>query len=207
MKGQLIISTPSERQLGPAMRALNERQRLFVVATFEQGKRDATACARAAGYQGDPNTMRVTAHRLSHDPRIIAAMKEEGQRRMDMLGSIAIEKLGAILETSIDEKTQLKAIDMALNRTGFHATSEHINRNETIMSDIEKIERITALAKTLGVEPAKLLGRFAPKEVTDDGNDTSGIAGVAVAGSGGTDTVIDADFEEVGSTEGLEDLL
>lgn len=222
MQGQITIAVPPEKKLGPAMRALNERQQLFVVACFEQPKRDNTAAARVAGYQGNDNTLRVTAHRLSHDPRIIAALREEGMRRMDMLGAKAIDKLGDVLESATDHKTSLKAIEMVLNRVGFHSRTEHINKNENVLSDIEKVEKITLLAKAMGLDPKALLGRFAPKEV-DNVDD-----GVVVSGGGGSGSVpalrspdhrdgdelqtIDAEFEEVDNDDpmgvkGLEGLI
>lgn len=219
MKVLLPIVVPPTNQLGPAMRALNERQQRFVCCLFGQTKRDATAAARAAGYQGDDNTMRVQAHRLTHDPKIKTAIREEGERRLDVLSAMAIDRLGEVLEGSTDHKVILKAVDMTLNRTGFHETSERINRNETVETDGQKVERIIRLATMLGMDPKKLLGRYAPaegakppveaidaefKEVTDVGDQDTGVAqsgGSAVDGDSGV-TV-----EEAHSTEGLEGLL
>jgi hypothetical protein len=192
MSTAITIPIPPERDLGPCMRALTDLQRAFVVATFTQGKRDATQAARSAGYQGDRNVLGVTAHRLTHNPKIVAAMKEEGERRMDMLGSIAIEKLGDILENSVDHKTTLKAIDMTLGRVGFHQRSESLVTTRTEHSSLEKIEKLVRLAKAMGLNPETLVGRFAPKEETD-GNVSVGNSDSVVDDP----DVIDAEFEEV----------
>src|SRR4051812_9520580 len=72
---------------GPAMSGLNERQRAFVLAMLtEPPARGAQLrAARRAGY-GKPGsnakTLSVTASRVKSDPRVQAAMQEEGQRHL-----------------------------------------------------------------------------------------------------------------------------
>ncbi len=71
------VSVDNDTQLGPAMAALNERQRQFVYAMFEPGRNYSDA-ARAAGYT-DEGGIRVQAHRLAHNPKVQAAMREEAE--------------------------------------------------------------------------------------------------------------------------------
>lgn len=192
MKGFLAVPVPSEARLGPAMRQLNERQQLFVVALFEQGRRSYTRAAEAAGYSGKPEVVRVQAHRLAHNDKVLAAIQEEGFRRMQAGAALAVDKLGHILENSVDDKTTLKAIEMTLNRVGLHARTEHINRNETITDDVDKIARIVKLCGVLGVDPKTMLGRLAPK--------VEELTGVA-------EEPIDVEFSEVDDATNLEGLI
>ena len=70
--------------LGPAMRALNERQRNFVRAyvTHPPGYGALVNSYAAAGYGStDRATMSKCAHTLSRDERVIAAIREEATRR------------------------------------------------------------------------------------------------------------------------------
>ena len=67
-------------ELGPAMQALNERQRAFVrhLVTGPVGHGRLTKAYRLAGYQskgGKPTTLSKEAHSLSRDERIIAAVR------------------------------------------------------------------------------------------------------------------------------------
>jgi hypothetical protein len=70
--------------LGPAMWSLNKRQRKFVEELLNAGDNNCTAAARRAGYSDLPGSasIRVLAHRLSNDLRILAAIEEERERRV-----------------------------------------------------------------------------------------------------------------------------
>ncbi len=69
--------------LGPAMSALNERQRAFVVAMFDLGPKGTYAeAARQAGYpDNDTGYIRLAAHRMAHNEKVQAALREEAGRR------------------------------------------------------------------------------------------------------------------------------
>lgn len=54
----------------PTEKPLEERARRF--AALYRGKGSGAQAARGAGYKGDPKTIAVTAHRLAHDPRVLA---------------------------------------------------------------------------------------------------------------------------------------
>lgn len=193
-----VIKPPADDpQWGPAMRALpTDRMRAYVIAALETGSSNATKLARMAGYA--ENGIRPCAHRLAHDPRILAALREEGERRLQSAAIMAASRVVAIAEATTDEKVALKACEMIFNRVGLHAVTEVRNLN---MSDgAGQIERIATLAQKLGLDPRVLLGRYGVKKLPD-----------------GEATVIDAEATEVKrphgnsaeakSRAGLEDLL
>lgn len=188
--GDAIQMAMDHGQLGPAMRALNPQQRVFVYGLVELGG-NATGAAAAAGYGQDSptleqrrNAQRVRGYQLSHDPKVLAAIKEEAEKR---LNSGALIAASALLEMVTDplSKFRYKAAVELLNRSGLIVETQHRVTVEHTGSDKEMIDRIKQLAGGLGIDPVRLLGS----------------AGV----------IIDADFTEVTpaqtSTAGLEDIL
>src|SRR5262249_39108346 len=78
-----VALMPDLEALGPAMLALNERQRRFVLEYVNGpslGYGAATRAARAAGYKD--GAVRVTACQLLHHPKIQSALHEIGGRRI-----------------------------------------------------------------------------------------------------------------------------
>lgn len=189
MATQALTVYVEEAALGPAMRKLNAQQRSFVYALVETGG-NASQAAAAAGYgEGSPtpelraNAYRVRGYQLSHDPKVLAAIKEEAEKR---LHSGALLAASVLIEMANDKssKHQFKAAVELLNRSGLIVATEHrVTVEHQGGSDKETIDRIRNLAGVLGLDPVKLLGS----------------AGV----------IIDAEFTEVpvATTEGLEDLL
>ena len=57
----------------PTEKPLEERARRF--AALYRGKGTGSQAAREAGYEGDPRTIAVTAHRLARDPRVLSEME------------------------------------------------------------------------------------------------------------------------------------
>jgi len=126
-----VVSAPEPDELGPAMLALDEKRRRFVVA-YIGDSRDATRCARAAGYDGTHGALRVQSHRLMHSLKVIAAIKEEadrrlnsaayiavsGDRRLNSAAYIAVSGL-ADIAADCDHRDRQKACDSILDRTGF----------------------------------------------------------------------------------------
>ena len=148
----------TEEDLGPAMRACNERQRLFVLAMKYFGG-SQKKCAIAAGYAEESAS--VTGHHLAHHPKVQGAMLEVGK---ELLGTGTILTAKLLIDViSGDEqaevKDRLKAAEMLMNRTGMHAMSEHksvvVHRSESVD---EQIKRLTDMAGKLGIDPQKLLG-------------------------------------------------
>ncbi len=167
--------------LGPHMLELTPQQRAFVLAMLDTGGQDNSKAASLAGYGGDnPGSDRVQAHRLAHSPKVLAAIKEEANKR---LHSGAILGASVLIEIARDvcHKDRYKAASELLSRGGLIMATEHkitVERKD----DQAMIAKITALATQLGLDPKQLLGQAAP--------------------------TIDAEFEDVTPTAaGLEDLL
>ena len=160
------------------MAALNDRQRAFVGAMLETGGQPGrhSEAARRAGYEGSPDVVKVAAHRLAHNPKIQAAIREEAERRVH---SGAILGASVLVEIAADpqHKDRFKAATRLLDMAGLIVTTQHKVTVEHTGDDTEKIRLAIAMAKRLGIDPKKLLGE----------------AGVSAAEV----DAIDAEFEEV----------
>lgn len=113
-------------ELGPAMRALNGRQRAFVHAMFDLGtEANYTAAARQAGYPDDAEGyIRVQAHRLAHSDKVQAAMREEAERRCAGLLPMAHAGMAAIVKNPAHQD-HFKAIKHAQALAGLAPTQKH----------------------------------------------------------------------------------
>ena len=192
--------------LGRAMRKILPQQRAFVVAYVETGGRNGAAAARAAGYApNNPGAQRVTAYRLLHDDKVLAAIKEVADKQ---LRASIIIGTDALIEIASDpsHKDRLKAATELVNRGGLIAATAHnINVNVTDnRTPEEMLTRINVLAKGLGIDPDALLGSAsgraalpAPQEIIDA--EYEEVEPVSVDS--------DEDPSEGDGTEGLEDLL
>lgn len=182
-----IAEATFQKSFGPAMRALTGLQRRFVIAMCETGGGNATLAYQMAGGQSQSrNSMAVAASRLLHNELILAALREEADRRIRagaLLGASALTEMAL----DVTHKDRFKAASALLAHAGLGivAKSEitHVHK-----SDDEIILRIRELAKTLNLDAQKLLGNHsAPRKPV---------------------LIDDAEYSEVASTEeGLEDLL
>src|SRR5689334_19370884 len=112
-----LIVVPDEA-CGPAMAACSPPQRAFVICKVAFGCTNAEA-ARRAGYQSRD---RKTSYRVAHDPRVQAALLEEGLKLMRSEGPRSILTLVSIRDNKRNAvKDRLKAAAELLNRSGFHA--------------------------------------------------------------------------------------
>jgi phage terminase small subunit len=66
---------PDDRDFGPAMARLTQRQRIFVDGLFCGLKQ--TAAARRARYSNRGHADAVVGHRLAHNDKVQAAIREE----------------------------------------------------------------------------------------------------------------------------------
>lgn len=172
---------PSEDQFGPAMRRLTPLQRRFVVGLSVWGG-NASEAARWAGYSTESDgALRVTAHRTLNLDYVKEAIKEESWRRLDEASLLAVSTVVRIAMNSTEDKVALKAAELLMDRTGFHAKSEHVVTIEDRRTTNELLDFIRLTAAKHGLDGNKLLGLPAP---------------------------VDAEFTEVtNGSEGLEDLL
>lgn len=151
-------------EFGPAMAALNVRQRHFVLALLDLGGRDATEAARRAGYSpGSTNEndggRRVQAFRLMHDPKVLEAIREESITRMRSDGlALTHDLLEIAHDMEVDVKVRLKAIGMGLDRIGLHGISEHKVTVEDNRSRAELLRELVAGLRELGLEAGALGG-------------------------------------------------
>ncbi len=111
------VANPDISDLGPAMLALSEQQRRFVIA-YVGDSRDISRCALAAGYSTSSNGHRVAAHRMMRAPKIIAAIKEEADKRLNSAAYIAVSGLSDIAADP-EHRDRQKACDSILDRTGY----------------------------------------------------------------------------------------
>ena len=142
------IEDPAEEDLGPAMIALNQQQRRFVVGWVRSKGKNAAAAARAAGYSDSSEAAKVSAHRLLRQANVLAALKEEADRQLDATAVLAILHLGGLVEHK-EPKVRAAAIDSVLDRTGYGRKTtqdirvEHVDNRSTA-------EIAAAMAKMLG---------------------------------------------------------
>lgn len=172
MAQTLTINLPKfdgedDGRFGPAMKALNPRQRAFVISMLETGKNNNMLHAKNAGYSGTDQALAVTGYRLSHDDRIQAAVHEEAQRRLNSAAVIATSRVVSLLDSN-DEKIQLKAAEMLFNRTGLHAKTEHKVTVEHIEDDKTLVDQARRLAAELGVDITKMIG-YSQTQLEDRG--------------------------------------
>lgn len=176
-----------ETKFGPAMMALTAKERLFVIALVESGMNQSKAYI-AAGYSASSvQVITAESSRIAHRPKVITAMREEAERR---LKGGALLAAVAIMEIASDpmHKDRFKAASRLLDQNGLVVTTKHEVHVIDHRTTQQLIARATDLAGRLGMDPAKLLGTYAAAQLP-------------------APVVVDAEYEEVGSTEGLEDLL
>jgi phage terminase small subunit len=157
-----ILPPDDAEDCGPAMQALNPKQRAFVRAYIDYPLVTATQAARMAGYSDASEACKVKAHYNLHSPRVIAALNEELDRRF-RVDAVIGRKVLLEIATDKDHPRRLQAAEALLNRGGFGVTTEQrIKVEHTDMSGEAMIERITKLALQLGMDPQQLLGSSVP---------------------------------------------
>lgn len=141
--------------LGPAMQALNPRQRAFVIALNNAGGKNRTEAARAAGYSDQTGHARDHANWLMHNPNIQAAIVEDARARFAGLVGANLARLEQIADTP--GPSQLAAVKMSLHHAGLieKTVSEHTHTVTVSLKD--KMAEIERLCEITGDDPAKLL--------------------------------------------------
>lgn len=152
---------------GPAMAALTEKQRRFVLAMASDPFGNAKRWAIAAGYSDVKDGAKVRGHFLVHDPRIEAAVMEVARGTINAVGPILA--VSVMLRAAANKKhpKHLRAAEMIANRVGLHETTEHVvNVNHSDRTGAALAKRIQEFAGMLGLDPAALLGvNAAPKQI------------------------------------------
>lgn len=194
---------PDNPSLGPAMRAIEAKQRAFVLAYVERADENGTGAARAANYGGSSETpeqrqtaAKVAAWRLLHDPKIQAAIKELAEDKF----RIATFKATAVLMEIMNDPThkdRFRAAERVLAQNGMGVAIQ-VNHNH--VHDLDEkgmIARIARLAKDQGLDPRRLLGTVGVEYVDAEFEDVTSAVGAEL-------TALPAPAM---SAAGLEDLL
>jgi uncharacterized protein (DUF2164 family) len=161
-------------KLGPAMRALpSDRWRAAAVARFMvpvSGRWSGNAAACRAAASTKPEALKVTAHRIFHDARMVAALRELGEY---YLRTGVPDALTVVHEIMADtkHKDRLKAAQVVINyahpvQTAHHVVVEHVD-------DRRMLEFALKLAEEMGVEAGKLIGRVDGKLIEHDEGEVS----------------------------------
>jgi hypothetical protein len=178
--GTPTVIVPPEDELGEAMLALTPARRAFVIALVETGTKDQSLAAAMAGLGGTDNARRVVGSRLMRLPTVLAAIREEADRRLRSGALLAASRLYELV-MSRDEKIAFKASVELMNRAGMMVETQHrvIVENDT-RSAAQIQEQVMGLFKKL--HP----GQSVPAALAPP---------------------VDAEFEVVSSDDGIEDLL
>jgi phage terminase small subunit len=151
-------------EIGPKMRRLNDRQRLFVrhlVVSERRAGRQVDA-ARKAGY-GTPtskdHTLRQIAYRLMQDQKVVEAVAEESQK---FLRAIVPEAVAALRRLINDPKHRehgravLAVVDRFDPIETRHVVDVHKRTQVTVVSTSEALKKINELAARAGLVPSRL---------------------------------------------------
>src|SRR3569623_1671234 len=153
------IPDPDVSMLGPAMLALNEAQRRFAIAAVMYPLAKDWQIAKAAGYSNRSyGALRVCAHRLFHDEKVLAAIKECADKEIRGSAMLGIATIKKIVRNDL-HKDLLKAAQTLVGLAGF-TVDQNINVIQTVKDVSSKalLQRIEAAAAFLGVDPDALLG-------------------------------------------------
>jgi hypothetical protein len=169
----LVVAIP-EDDLGPAMLALKERQRRFVLELRHgpAGYGSEIRAVRAAGFRGTEGALRVTASRLMHAPKVQDALREVGFRFIRASAFQAIKNVETIAN-DLGHHDCLKANLALLDRGGFAIETVHnvkVEHSHHVAVDTEKaLARIRELAAKAGIKalPPPVIDATA-EEVEDD---------------------------------------
>lgn len=158
---------PAERDgihLGPAMTALKPQWRAFVVAYCTNGC-NATAAAREVGYHDNGGDgIKVQGHRLVHDKRILAAIREWTIASVQSRLPVYRELLDEVAQND-QHVGQVKSLLALMDRGGMPAVTER-NINVTVtMTSAEKIQKLKSLMEARGATEEEIRSKIG--SVTD----------------------------------------
>lgn len=153
-----------EQDFGPAMLALPENRRRFVLSVLLTGGRNGAEAARMAGYSEHSAT--ATASQLMRDEKVLAAIREEAERRLKSAAAMAVETLVQICGDQMN-KDRFKAAARILDFAGLAPKSEHtIKVEHTNLDRRGQLLEVKQLALELGLDARDML-RKAGLEVID----------------------------------------
>lgn len=140
------------------MLALNEARRRFAIAAVMYPLAKDWQIAKAAGYSSRSHgALRVQAHALFHDEKVLAAIRECADKEIRGSAMLGIATMKKIVRND-QHKDQLKAAQTLVGLAGF-TIDQNINVNQTVRdeSGAAIMADIKALAEKLGVPLTRLL--------------------------------------------------
>jgi hypothetical protein len=164
-------------EYGPAMLALNERQRKFVVSLFDddaprEGEGLWVYAARRAGFaetNRTPESLKSSAWRTAHNDRVVAAINEYAKMHVRTLSPEAVRSLKDLLKNP-KHRDHMRAIDAVLNRTDPAESKLSVAVEQTWKPSAEVTEkvlrRIDELAAKFGLLPSPKVVDAEAVEVT-----------------------------------------
>jgi phage terminase small subunit len=145
---------------GPAMLALpTDRHRAFVRALYQvkPGHGSGVKAAKLAGWgstTSSPASLATIASRLAHDERVLAAIREEDEKRIRSSAPRAISALSALVENP-KHKDHARGIAMVLDRVHPAQTQHTVKVEHSATPDFKEtaqvLARITELAAKFSV--------------------------------------------------------
>jgi hypothetical protein len=148
---------------GPAMLALpTDRHRAFVRALYQvkPGHGSGVKAAKLAGWgstTSSPASLATIASRLAHDERVLAAIREEDEKRIRSSAPRAISALSRLVENP-KHKDHARGIAMVLDRVHPVETVVKVNHDATpaLRATADVLARIATLAAQAGIDVSKL---------------------------------------------------
>lgn len=158
------IEAPDPELLGPAMSALTEKQRKWVVAYAMCG--DATVAAREAGYSDEGNGCKVIGFNLARNPKVIDALSEWSRGALNGRGAfVAVQALIEIAQDP-EHTDRFKAADSLADRVGFARQTSHQVTVEHI--DQRSDDELLRIVNQAFARPALPVIDTTAEEVVDD---------------------------------------
>lgn len=139
-----------------------DRHRAFVRALYsvKPGHGANVKAAKLAGFgspTSTPQSMATIASRLAHDERVLAAIREEDEKRIRSSAPRAIAALSALIENP-KSKDHARGIAMVLDRVHPAETIVKMQHDATpaFKATADVLARIAALAARAGIDLSKL---------------------------------------------------
>lgn len=146
-----------EEDLGPAMRALNDAQRLFVHTLAENGDNNYSRAAREAFPNMNDASGRSYGSKLARHPKVLAAIHEEAKKRMGAAALMVASRAAALANNPL-ARDHLKALTFIADRIGMAPEKKLTIDAGAQVSEKELIAKAMALCSELGIDPEKLIG-------------------------------------------------
>jgi hypothetical protein len=143
------LPTVDGTEWGPAMAALaSDRHRAFVLALYQikPGYGAHVRAAKLAGFGTKTSSAKswsVIASRLAHSENILAAMREEDEKRIRASAPRAISALSRLIETP-SHKDHARGIAMVLDRTMPLETIHNVQVKHDVTADFKETAEVMA---------------------------------------------------------------